>query len=70
MVNVLIYLVRKKNWLQTNVKIFGEKYALDYCSKDISKGNEFLKQWSHINSQTIYVNQHKHVDFIPHNIID
>jgi hypothetical protein len=49
---------------------FGGKDALDYFAKDIPKGNEFLKRWSHINSQTAYVKQHKHVDFIPRNVID
>ena len=60
----------KKNWLQTDVERFGGKDALDYFAKDIPKDNEFLKRWSHINSQTAYVKQHKHVDFIPHNVID
>ena len=61
---------KKKNWLQTDVERFGENDALDYFAKDIPKGNDFLKRWSHINSQTTYVKQHKHVDFIPRNVID
>ena len=34
----------KKNWLQTDVKIFGGNDVLDYFAKDISKDNEFLKR--------------------------
>ena len=67
--DVLIILV-KKNWLQTDVERFGGNDALDYLAKNILKGNEFLKRWRHINSQTTYVKQHKHVDFIPRNVID
>ena len=60
----------KKNWLQTYVKRFGVNNALDFFAKDIPKDNEFLKQWSHINSQITYVKQHKHLDFIPRNVVD
>ncbi len=49
---------------------FGGKDALDYFAKDIPKGNEFLKRWCHINPQTAHAKQHKHVDFIPRNVID
>ena len=59
-----------KNWLQTNIKRFVENDALDYFTKDIPKGYEFLKQWSHVNSPKTYVKQHKHVDFIHRNVID
>ena len=60
----------KKNWLQTDVEKFGGKDALDYFAKDIPKSNEFLKRWCYINSQTAHGKQHKHVDFIPRNVID
>ena len=30
----------------------------------------FFERWSHINSQTTYIKQHKHVDFISRNVID
>ena len=29
-----------------------------------------MKRWSHISSQTTYVKQDKHVDFVPCNVID
>ena len=60
----------KKNWLQTYVEKFGGNDALDHFAKDILKGNAFLKRWSHINSLTAYVKQHKHVDFMLCNVID
>ena len=49
---------------------FGGNDALDYFAKDILKGNKFLKRWCYINTQTTYVKQHKHVNFIPRNVID
>ena len=52
------------------MKRFGVNDALNYFPKNIPKCKEFLKQWSHINSQTTYVKQHKHVDFSPCNVID
>jgi len=38
--------------------------------QDIPKGPHFQKYWSHINPQTGYDKQHKHVDLIPHDVID
>lgn len=63
--DMLIHLVRKK-LVADKCKNIRKKYF----AKDIPKDNEALKRWSHINPQITYVNQHKHVDFIPHNIID
>ena len=62
--------MRKKNLLQTDVERFGRNDALDYFAKNNPKENEFLKRWSHINFQTAYIKKHKHVDFIPRNVID
>ena len=59
-----------KNWLQVDVEKFGGKDALDYFARDIPKGPDFQKQWSHINLQTAFGKQRKHVDLIPRNVID
>ena len=67
--DVLIHSVKKKSVTDRCGRFSGND-ALDYFAKDIPKGNEFLKRWSHINSQTTYIKQHKHVGFMPRNVID
>ena len=51
------------------MEIFGGNDVVDYFARDIPNDNDVLKRWSHISSQTTYVKQHKHVDFVPCNVI-